>query len=148
MPCDLTCKFHLLLYAMFILLFYCCIVVLFYCYYLEAGADLEVTDVLGRTPLIAACVGGHIEVCEIISAAGGNINTQDSDGVSPLIATTSKGNEKMNEAMGRIAVGLINRGGCNVNLDLKNKHRKTALMCAIDSGQADIVLALRKAGAQ
>lgn len=114
----------------------------------EAGADLEAVDSLGRTPLIAACLGGHNEVSEILLAAGGDVNTQDNDGVSPLIATASKGREHTAEAMGMIAIGLIKHGGSNVNLNLKNKHRKTALMCAIDSGQTDIVLALRKAGAE
>jgi ankyrin repeat protein len=110
---------------------------------LEAGADLETQDVLGRTPLIAACVGGHHEVSQLVMAAGGDINTQDLDGMSPLIATTSKGHGHAAEAM--IAIGLI---GVGSNLNLKNKHRKTALMCAIDSGHSEIVLALRKAGAQ
>lgn len=109
------------------MLLYCCVAVL--CVILiQAGANLEEPDVLGRTPLIAACVGGHTEVSEIILAAGGDINTQDCDGVSPLMATTSKGNGDTAEAMGRIAIGLIKHGGRNVNLDLKNKHRKTALM--------------------
>lgn len=89
---------------------------------------------------------GHREVSELLVAAGGDINTQDDDGVTPLIATTGRlGDKKGSSAEVMIAIGLINGGS---DLNMKNKHRKTALMCAIDSGNEAMVTALRKAGAQ
>lgn len=109
---------------------------------LEAGANLEVADVLGRTPLIAACLGGHSETSKLLTAAGAILDAQDLDGVSPLIATASKGHR--NDAENMIGLGLISVGS---NLNLRNKNRKTALMCAIELGHSDLILALKKAGA-
>ena len=71
------------------------------------------------------------------------MNAQDNEGMSPLIATASKGHGHEAEVM--IGLGLIDVGS---NINLRNKHRKTALMCAIENGHEDLVAALRKAGAK
>ena len=110
---------------------------------IEGGASLEIPDVLGRTPLIAACLGGHHETTKLLTSAGGNLNAQDNDGISPLIAIAGKRHGRGTEVM--IGLGLINVGS---DVNLCNKHRQTALMCAIEHGHTDLAVALKKAGAK
>ncbi|CAM9863141.1 unnamed protein product, partial [Ectocarpus fasciculatus] len=47
-------------------------------------SPLEVVDLRGRTPLHTACVGGHIQVVEVLLAAGADANAFDNAGFSPL----------------------------------------------------------------
>ena len=52
--------------------------------HLAAGADVNVKDRAGLTPLHFAADYGHKEVVELLIAKGGDVNTKDDGGMTPL----------------------------------------------------------------
>ena len=58
---------------------------------LAAGADIEATDMMGRTPLIAAAYENHLEVARLLIAAGADVNVQDRTRQSAYLIATSDG---------------------------------------------------------
>jgi ankyrin repeat protein len=52
----------------------------------KAGADVNLQDKNGSTPLINACCGGHASVVKELIKAGADVNLQDKDGNTPLMA--------------------------------------------------------------
>lgn len=51
---------------------------------LAAGASTEVTRKNGQTPLLEACVNGHVECVRLLLEAGANRKTVDSDGQTAM----------------------------------------------------------------
>ena len=49
-------------------------------------------DKAGHSPLLAACLRGHLEVAYTLLAARADVNLQDKGGASPLLAASSRGN--------------------------------------------------------
>ena len=58
--------------------------------FLEAGAEIEKTDKLGRTALhFAASIGTNLELIELLVKSGANVNAQSSGGETPLMKAIS-----------------------------------------------------------
>jgi len=51
---------------------------------IEAGADLEAKDILGRTPLHFAAIHGTADTIRTLIAAGADIEAKIKDGATPL----------------------------------------------------------------
>jgi uncharacterized protein len=60
----------------------------------EAGADLELRDVFGNTPLWRATMAfkGNGSVIKLLLGAGANPNTENKSGVSPAALANTIGN--------------------------------------------------------
>ncbi len=57
---------------------------------LERGASVRATDERGRTPLVAAAYGNHIDVAEVLLAAGADPNEKDRTVQSAYLISTSE----------------------------------------------------------
>lgn len=55
-------------------------------YLVEKGANVDVKDVIGQTPLIAACMKGNKNMAKILLGAGADPNATDERSLSPLLA--------------------------------------------------------------
>lgn len=107
---------------------------------IESGANLALKDSQGRTALHFALDCGHRiyfaddtvnaicdSILELLIAAHSDLNAQDAEGVTPLLASVWRG--KL-----RIAKLLINAGASG---DVQDKKGWTALLIAIDSREID-----------
>lgn len=53
---------------------------------LERGADPNIADPEGRTPLLAACAAGRLETAALLLARGADARARDRDGTTTLLA--------------------------------------------------------------
>jgi ankyrin repeat protein len=132
---------------------------------IAAGADVKAKDARGNTAFALAVFGAHLEIAEVLLKHGADPNQADPYGITPLLGAASTGGEealrflvksgaKVNlitqlEYGGQTALTTAARVG-NVDnvrtlLDLgadprlKMKDGGTALQCAKDSGNAEVV---------
>ncbi|CCX31249.1 Similar to Ankyrin repeat domain-containing protein 50; acc. no. Q9ULJ7 [Pyronema omphalodes CBS 100304] len=54
------------------------------CLLLEKGADVDIQDRFGNTPLSIAAQNGHMTATRILLEKGADINLRDNDGRTPL----------------------------------------------------------------
>ncbi|KAH2585565.1 hypothetical protein KXW93_008640, partial [Aspergillus fumigatus] len=59
------------------------------------GADVNVCDKEGWTPLSRASIRGHEEVAKLLIDKGADVNAGDSDGWTPLSRTLLRGHEEV-----------------------------------------------------
>jgi ankyrin repeat protein len=52
----------------------------------EKGANVDLKDINGQTPLIAACMKGNKNIAKILLCAGADPNAKDEQNLSPLLA--------------------------------------------------------------
>lgn len=52
---------------------------------LKAGADLNLPDIYGQTPVFAAAAKGQGELVTILRKAGANIKKAKNDGTTPMM---------------------------------------------------------------
>lgn len=62
---------------------------------IERGADVNVTDWHGNTPLINAAYFGHMDVVKALLEKGANVNTISKEGTTALIAAIYSGKEPL-----------------------------------------------------
>ncbi len=95
---------------------------------LEKGADVEVKDEKGWTPLMWACAKGHADVARLMIENGADIEAKSEDGSTALMFACWKGHAD-------VARLMIEKGA-----DVKAKGVKgvTALMWACVNGHADV----------
>ncbi|MEU8732493.1 ankyrin repeat domain-containing protein [Streptomyces tendae] len=66
---------------------------------LRAGADRELRDEQGRTPLLLAALADRVEVAEVLVAAGADVNAQDARDDSAWLVTGVTGSVPMMRAL-------------------------------------------------
>lgn len=104
---------------------------------IAAGANVNATDLLKRTPLFAAAFCNHPEVANFLIDKGGDVNTRDFIGMSPLHAAVIVGGEETAKA-------LILRGA---NVNILNAVGRTPLHSAAATNQMVMVELLLERGA-
>ena len=107
----------------------------------EAGADIEVKDEEGSSPLLLACTTGHLDIVKMLVEAGAGVRGSNIEGVTCLLRAAYHGHTEIV----RYLVGLpqvdVNQLGCK-DLNL------TALHLAVVGKHQDIVKVLIDAGAE
>jgi ankyrin repeat protein len=107
---------------------------------LGAGADVNVTTQLGRTPLvIAASAHGTAPVVKLLLSKGADVNAADTVGVTPLIAAAAVNNDE--------AARLILARGANVNAAARIGQSATPLLGAAYNGNVPLMRLLLDAKA-
>src|SRR5262245_3318881 len=104
---------------------------------LAQGADLEVRDRAGDTPLHLAAIKASPAIITALIAAGADPNARSNDANTPLFNASEHGNLPAAQAL----LG----GGADVNA--RNKDGHTPIFYAIDQGHRPVVEALLAAGA-
>jgi len=106
-------------------------------YLIEKGAEVEFTDLEGKTALILASRRGHTDIIKLLLRAGANINAADDDGWTALMQVSWAGYFD--------TVKALVEAGANVNQ--ADNWGRTALMRAAIGGNSDIVEYLIENGA-
>lgn len=106
---------------------------------LDKGVDVNTKEIGAGTALIAACIGGHVDVVRLLLARGADVTIrEDKYGTTPLMqASCCVGNQEI--------VKMLLAKGADVNA--KDKNGATALIGASEDGHLDIVKLLLQAGA-
>lgn len=105
---------------------------------LEKGeADIEATDNLGFTPLMAACNKGDPNIVKILINAGAYLETKNDSGKTALMMASIKGHAD--------AIGILLEHGADINNC--DKSGLCALHCAVDGEQLRALRTLLTAGA-
>ncbi|KAG9391600.1 Ankyrin repeats (3 copies) [Carpediemonas membranifera] len=105
---------------------------------IDAGADLNVVDADGDTPLIRAIVGQHEKTAVVCVEKGADLTVTRRSSEPPLFVAVDAGLHKVVEA-------ILSRVDCNVNA--ADSINETALAVACRTGQVEMVERLISAGA-
>ena len=104
---------------------------------IAGGADVNVQDEKGYTPLIIACYNGQLEAARLLLDSGADVDAQDFGGNTALMGVCFKGYPDIAEL-------LIQRGA---SLDMQHGNGGTALMFATMFGRNELVKVVLKHGA-
>lgn len=104
---------------------------------IAADANVNGTDVSGRTPLATAIALEQPVVAKYLIDAGASVNEQTNNGSYPVIEATKKGYE-------HLVLQMVSRGA---DLNARDSLGRTALFAAVSRGQQRLVQALIQAGA-
>jgi len=96
---------------------------------LQGGADVEQRDASGRTAVLAATDGNHLEVVRSLIARGANVNAQDHQQDSAFLLAGARGYTEIVRAT--FAAGA--------DLKLPNRYGGNALIPACERGHVDTV---------
>ncbi|MFP3032042.1 MAG: ankyrin repeat domain-containing protein, partial [Wolbachia sp.] len=105
---------------------------------LDRGANIEVQDKFGYTPIFLATQSGKWSVVELLLDRGANIDAQDKEGRTPLHFAAQKNNLDM-------AQFLLNRGA---NIEVQDRRAWTPILYAAQSGKWGVVKLLINNGAK
>ncbi len=97
-----------------------------------SGADMELTDIYGKTPLHIASQLGYYHAVSSLVKLGANLDTTDRDGRTPLINAAMRGHQQA-------AIILIDAGA---NIEIADREGKTALEYAAQYGMQNRVYML------
>ena len=112
---------------------------------LKQGANANITDEYGRTPLLHAAHKMRVQALQTLLRAGADVNVADVNGWTALMNICYKSHPKQREACVGLAKTLV-RAGADVNA--ANKDGYTALMNAAGrGGHEEIVQLLLEYGA-
>lgn len=96
---------------------------------LSSGVNIEVRDRDGRTALLLATHGNHVEVARLLIAAGADVNAKDSISDTPFLYAGAEGrNEILKMAL-----------GAGADLASTNRYGGTALIPAAHHGHPETV---------
>ena len=96
----------------------------------DINIDVNLKDIVGRTPLHIAAEKGNIDVAMFLIENGANVNVADANGNTPLVFIINKtGNLKITER-------LLEKGA---SVNAQNRTGETALMYAAWHGHSAIV---------
>ena len=104
--------------------------------FLDRGVAVNGRDAGGRTPLMEAVFGGHIDTVEELLKRGADVNAQDSDGWTAMMEASAKGRADVIRTL--LAYGADAR--------IRNKNGWTALK-TIAKCNTEVARLLRSAGA-
>lgn len=104
---------------------------------ISSGVPVDIAGEDGRTPLILAAAGDHLEVVSALLAAGANINHQDTTGSTALHWAAERGEEK-------VALLLLSH---QPKVNVQDRLGGTPLIGAAVAGDETIVRALIFSGA-
>ncbi|CAK7210845.1 hypothetical protein SBRCBS47491_000916 [Sporothrix bragantina] len=105
---------------------------------LDKGADVEVKDNCGMSPLSFAAEGGHEAVTRLLLEKGADVEAKDNyDGWTPLLLAAKQGHE----AVARL---LLENGA---NVDAKDEDGQTPLSFAAEEGHEAVARLLLENGA-
>mmetsp|Transcript_8890 Transcript_8890/g.28218 ORF Transcript_8890/g.28218 Transcript_8890/m.28218 type:complete len:213 (-) Transcript_8890:60-698(-) len=105
----------------------------------EAGAQIEIRDSYGRTPLYAAAVAGHIDVVSyLVRVAGADVAALDCENRSVLWACC---------AVRRVDIAAVLLESEKCNLNSVAGSGETAIDFAVKHGHAEVAEFLRGQGA-
>ncbi|KAJ8614250.1 hypothetical protein CTAYLR_001093 [Chrysophaeum taylorii] len=104
----------------------------------DAGAEVEIRDSYGRTPLYAAAVAGHIEVVRYLVHQGADVGALDCENRSVLWACC---------AVRRIDIAAVLLENSDCNLNAVAGSGESAIDFAIKHGHAEVAEFLRGQGA-
>jgi ankyrin repeat protein len=96
---------------------------------LAQGAGVNARDGRGRTALIAAAYGNHLEVARVLIEAGADVNIKDSTQQSAYLIPTADGNLDM--------LRLTLQSGADVHST--DSYNGTGLIRAADRGHVEII---------
>ena len=99
---------------------------------IEAGCNVNVTSLFGRTPLMTVAQNGYTSILKELIAAGCNVDLPQHDGATPLYVAAFFGNPEVTEQ-------LIE---ARANIDLKHENGNTPLMIAAWRGKAAVATLL------
>lgn len=106
------------------------------------GADINIKDYYGNTPLLIAASYGKYRIVEFLLQNGADPNIQDNDGMTPLMYTLQVdypiGTPNYDRYLRTTHILLSNRA----NVDYQNNDGMTALMMASQLGNIGAVNAL------
>ena len=103
---------------------------------LQKGANANIQNNLGWTPLMLAAKNGQTEIAKILIAAGANVNWEK-DGWSVIIIGASNGDSEFVKTL--IAAGA--------NVDVKSSFGWTAIMSAAGNADPEVLQIIIAAGA-
>jgi hypothetical protein len=104
---------------------------------LDKGADMNMPDREGFTPLSIAALYGHAYTVKFFLDKGADINAINNFGATPLFTAASKGQIE-------IVKILVGRGA---NIDMASRYGTTPLLIAAEYGHIDVVEFLITKGA-
>jgi len=96
---------------------------------LEAGADPNIADDFGGTPLLKAVEWSKVDQPKLLLKYGAQVNVQDAIGLTPLMKVAANGNVDL--------LKLLLDAGAKV--DIRDNRGNSALSFARDRGHAQIV---------
>jgi ankyrin repeat protein len=107
---------------------------------LDGGAEPDAVDASGRTPLVVAAYGAHLDAARVLIDAGADVNHQDASQQSAyLIATSEIGPDS-----GLELLRLTLAAGADVSA--LDSYNGTGLIRAAHRGYADIIAELLTTG--
>ena len=96
----------------------------------EFGCSPHTKGQHGRTPLLQACAGGHVDVArKLVTEYGADVNARDNDDSTPLVLAAY---------YGKIEVIRMLVSELHVNLETKGKLGRTGLHWACVLGKEDV----------
>ncbi|XAG00198.1 ankyrin repeat domain-containing protein [Pseudomonas sp. REB1044] len=105
---------------------------------LKESVDLERRDAQGRTPLMLATHGNHVEAARVLIEAGADVNAKDAIHDSPYLYSGARG-------LNQILRLTLDHGA---DLASTNRYGGTALIPAAERGHVDTVQMLIDAGVE
>ncbi|MHC4538484.1 MAG: ankyrin repeat domain-containing protein [Planctomycetota bacterium] len=104
--------------------------------FVRTGTDIDAKDEEGRTPLLRAVTGGHIEAVRFLIESGADVNIRDKQGYVPLVHALWGLDSDM--------VKLLLAKGANVNA--KDRSGYTPLHWAVMMGSKELTELIVEAG--
>lgn len=103
---------------------------------LDAGVSPDTRSPTGRTPLMEAAEGGHVELIQLLLSAGADPNLVDDSGHSALLLAVRRDRRDAADALMEVA-----------DVDQQDTHGNSALIVAVRKNHHAIAGALLAAGA-
>ena len=104
---------------------------------IQSGADVNIKDDYGSTPLFLASEKGYTEIVKLLLEYGADVNVKDNHGETPLYLASKNGHAEI--------VKLLLAHGADVNV--RTKHGNTPLYWASSNGHTEVVKVLLTHGA-